>query len=144
MRLEDGVDILRYSDSDDDDDADVLLIAVGSFAGIALAAAEQLEGVNVTVVDPRWIVPVAQSIVAMADDHDLVVVLEDGIVRGGVGSLISEALSAAEVDTPLRRLAFPDVFPLHASRSELLAEVGLDVDGVVASINTWLASPAEN
>lgn len=144
MRLEDGVDILRYSDSDDDDDADVLLIAVGSFAGTALAAAEQLEGVNVTVVDPRWVVPVAQSIVAMADDHDLVVVLEDGIVRGGVGSLISEALSAAEVDTPLRRLAFPDVFPLHASRSELLAEVGLDVDGVVASINTWLASPAEN
>lgn len=144
MRLEDGVDILRYSDSDDDDDVDVLLIAVGSFAGTALAAVEQLEGVNVTVVDPRWIVPVAQSIVAMADDHDLVVVLEDGIVRGGVGSMISEALSAAEVDTPLRRLAFPDVFPLHASRSELLAEVGLDVDGVVASINTWLASPAEN
>jgi len=143
MRLEDGVDILRYSDSSDDA-VDVLLIAVGSFAGTALAAAERLEGVNVTVVDPRWIVPVAQSIVAMADDHDLVVVLEDGIVRGGVGSLISEALSAAEVDTPLRRLAFPDVFPLHSSRSELLAEVGLDVDGVVDSINRWLAPSTEN
>ncbi|WIM69885.1 1-deoxy-D-xylulose-5-phosphate synthase [Corynebacterium suedekumii] len=143
MRLEDGVDILRYSDSSDDA-VDVLLIAVGSFVGTALAAAERLEGVNVTVVDPRWIVPVAQSIVAMADDHDLVVVLEDGIVRGGVGSLISEALSAAEVDTPLRRLAFPDVFPLHSSRSELLAEVGLDVDGVVDSINRWLAPSTEN
>ncbi len=74
----------------------------------------------------------------MADDHDLVVVLEDGVIRGGVGSLIAEALSAAGVDTPLRRLGFPSVFPGHATRAELLTEVGLDPDGVVSSITGWL------
>ncbi|RNE49286.1 1-deoxy-D-xylulose-5-phosphate synthase [Corynebacterium alimapuense] len=143
LRTQDGVDLLRYSEDAVDNDQeriDVLFIAVGPFAGIALEVAEELEaeGVNVTVVDPRWIAPVAQSIVALADDHDLVITLEDGIIRGGVGSLISEALSAAEVDTPLRHLAFPDVFPLHASRNELLAEVGLDVEGVSTSVNGWL------
>ncbi|AKK08950.1 1-deoxy-D-xylulose-5-phosphate synthase [Corynebacterium testudinoris] len=140
MRLDDGVDILRYTDSAESDGLDVLIVSVGCFAGLALDAAERIEaeGVNVTVVDPRWITPVAPSLIALADDHDLVVVIEDGIVRGGVGSLISEALDAAEVNTPLRRLGFPDFYPAHASRDELLAEVGLDVDGVVDSITASL------
>ncbi len=139
MQLADGVDMLRYSD-DAAEGLDVLLVAVGSMAGVALtvAAALEEEGVNVTVVDPRWIVPVAGSLVGLADDHDLVVVIEDGIVRGGVGSLLAEVLSAAEVDTPLRRLGFPSVFPMHSSRSELLGEVGLDHDGVLASVRSWL------
>ena len=139
MQLADGVDMLRYSD-DAAEGLDVLLVAVGSMAGVALtvAAALEEEGVNVTVVDPRWIVPVAGSLVGLADDHDLVVVIEDGIVRGGVGSLLAEVLSAAEIDTPLRRLGFPSVFPMHSSRSELLTEVGLDHDGVLASVRSWL------
>ncbi|GAB3648063.1 1-deoxy-D-xylulose-5-phosphate synthase [Corynebacterium nasicanis] len=139
MQLADGVDILHYSDADDDA-LDVLLVAVGAFAGVALTVAAALEeqGVNVTVVDPRWIVPVAASLVGLADDHDLVVVIEDGIIRGGVGSLIGEVLSAAEVDTPLRHLGFPSVFPLHCSRSELLAEVGLDHAGILSSVEGWL------
>lgn len=139
MQLADGVDMLRYSD-DAAEGLDVLLVAVGSMAEVALtvAAALEEEGVNVTVVDPRWIVPVAGSLVGLADDHDLVVVIEDGIVRGGVGSLLSEVLSASEVDTPLRRLGFPSVFPMHSSRSELLAEVGLDHDGILSSVRSWL------
>ncbi|AGF72642.1 1-deoxy-D-xylulose-5-phosphate synthase [Corynebacterium halotolerans] len=143
-RFDDGVDVLRYTDSTgaegDGDSVDVLLVSVGSFAEVAVQVADRLGelGVNVTVVDPRWVVPVAQSLVALADDHDLVVTVEDGVVRGGVGSLIGEVLSAAEVDTPLRQLAFPDVFPEHASRNELLADVGLDADGVTASITDWL------
>lgn len=154
--LSDGVEVLAYADTQvldagaaqdagaehgpESEAPDVLLVAVGAFAGNALEVARQLgdEGVNVTVVDPRWVAPVPQSLVALADDHDMVVVYEDGVMRGGVGSLIAEALSAAEVDTPVRRLAFPHSFPLHASRNELLAEVGLDVDGATESILGWL------
>ncbi|MCS5479104.1 1-deoxy-D-xylulose-5-phosphate synthase [Corynebacterium sp. YIM 101645] len=145
MRLEDGVDILHYSDADSSL-LDVLLIAVGSFTDLALEAAPHLEalGLNITVVDPRWIAPVAASLIGLADDHDLVVVLEDGVIRGGVGSLIAEVLSAAEVDTPVRRLGFPSAFPMHSSRSELLAEVGLDADGVVGSVTGWLESLVED
>lgn len=140
--LNDGVDVLSYSDESTREQPDVLLIAVGAFAAPAVEVAQRLaaNNVNVTVVDPRWIVPVPSSIIALAADHDLVVVYEDGIMRGGLGSLVDEALSAAEVDTPLRRLAFPNYFPKHQSRDELLAEAGLDVEGATSSIQGWLAS----
>lgn len=142
-RLADGVDILRsaqVADTSGSDAVDVLIISIGALVDVAVGAAEDLEadGVNVTVVDPRWVVPVAQSLVTLAAEHDVVVTLEDGVIRGGIGSAISEVLSSAEVDTPIRHLAFPDVFPLHASRSQLLAEVGLDRQGAYDSIIGWL------
>lgn len=140
-RLNDGVEIIRYSDTADSDDApSILLVAAGIMVSTALKAAEKLEaeGFSVTVVDPRWVMPVAPSVVAMADDHDLVVTIEDGIIHGGVGSMVVEALNAASVDTPVRNLAFPETFPMHQSRSELLAEVGLDTNGVTSSVEAWV------
>lgn len=147
--LDDGLEILHYTAeqteqgievTDSADTASVLLVAVGVMAPAALAAAEQLEGlgVDVTVVDPRWVVPVAPSLIALADSHDLVVTLEDGMLRGGVGSMIAEALNAAGVDVSLRQLGFPSLFPEHASRDELLAEVGLDTPGVITSVTQWV------
>lgn len=138
--LADGVNILHYSDVAGDDAPSVLIVSIGAMCARALAATEKLEdeGVNVTVIDPRWVAPVKQSIIALADDHDLVVVVEDGVMRGGIGSLINEALTATEVDTPFRRLAFPSYFPAHASRGELLQEIGLDGDGISQSIIEWL------
>ena len=127
---------------DNDDTPEVLVVAIGEFAENAVAAANQLngEGHRITVVDPRWIAPVNPELVEMAAAADMVVVYEDGIVRGGIGSAISEVLSAAEVDTPLRRLAFPDVFPKHASRSQLIADVGLDAESARASIEEWIGN----
>ena len=61
--------------------------------------------------------------------------VEDGIVRGGIGSLVAEEFSAAGITTSVRHLGFPAVFPLHASRNELLAEVGLDVAGISTAIS---------
>ena len=111
----------------------------------SLGAAELLEaqGFNVTVVDPRWPVPVPQSIVALAADHDLVVTVEDGLLRGGVGSMVAEALDAADVDTPLHRLGVPGLFPAHASRGELLEEFGLTPHGIAQSISEWVALRSE-
>ena len=99
----------------------------------AIAAAQDFA--NVTVVDPGWVAPVAESLFSLAAGHDAVLTVEDGIVRGGIGSLIAEEFSAAGIHLPVRQLGFPSVFPLHASRSELLAEVGLDVSGVSAAIS---------
>ncbi|MGD7001117.1 1-deoxy-D-xylulose-5-phosphate synthase [Corynebacterium halotolerans] len=138
--LEDGLEILRYSDAADDaDTVSVLLVTVGELAAETMTAAERLTelGVSVTVVDPRWVVPVAPSLIALADSHDLVVTVEDGMLRGGVGSMLGEALNAAGVDVPLRQLGFPGIYPQHASRGELLAEIGLDEAGVTASVVGW-------
>ncbi|GGG69127.1 1-deoxy-D-xylulose-5-phosphate synthase [Corynebacterium pelargi] len=140
QRLEDGVDVLSYLDANEDDDTpSLLMVAVGAMATPTLQAADRLKeaGLNVTVVDPRWVVPVAPSLIALADDHDLVVTVEDGVINGGIGSLIGAALHAAEVDTPIRNIAFPEIFPLHQSRDELLKEVGLDADGIFEQSWQW-------
>lgn len=147
-RLSDGVDIIFYADTSEvgepEDEAvsespSVLVVACGPMVQPVMEVSEDLRqaGLNITVVDPRWVMPIAPSLVALADDHDLVVTVEDGVVHGGVGSMLGEALNAAGVDTPLRNLAFPEIFPLHATRTELLAEVGLDAESIRLAIETW-------
>ena len=140
------VDVLRTTlDRDDDSVLNVLLVAVGTFAGPALEVADAIagDGISVTVVDPRWVVPVAPELIDMSASADLVVVYEDGVMRGGVGSAVAEALHAAEIDTPLRQLAFPSVYPKHASRDEVLAEYGLDAESATEQVRTWALDLAD-
>lgn len=145
-----NVDVLRRPEHSEGADAEesrlnVLMIAIGTFAAPACEAAAQLaeEGIELTVVDPRWVIPVAAELVDMAADADLVVVYEDGLLRGGVGSAVAEALHAAGVDTPLRQLAFPSVFPQHASRDEVLAEYGLDAASATDQVRQWALELAD-
>ncbi len=139
QRLDDGVELISFTDDQPDIPA-VLVVAVGSMMSQGLAVTQALEshGLAVTLVDPRWVTPVAPSIIALADEHDLVITIEDGVLHGGVGSMIGSALSAASVDTPIRQLAFPEIFPEHASRDELLAEVGLSPQGCIKSALEWV------
>lgn len=145
-----NVDVLRRPEHSEGADAEesrlnVLMVAIGTFAAPACEAAAQLaeEGIDLTVVDPRWVIPVAAELVDMAADADLVVVYEDGLLRGGVGSAVAEALHAAGVDTPLRQLAFPSVFPQHASRDEVLAEYGLDAVSATDQVRQWALELAD-
>ena len=135
-----GLDVLRKAEpADGDDGIDVLVVAIGTFAEYALTLADDVaaDGIRVTVVDPRWAIPVSPDIIDLAAEADMVVVYEDGVVRGGVGSAVSEALSAAALDTPVRHLAFPDIFPAHASRGQLLAEYGLDAVSAAQQVREW-------
>ena len=130
-RLADGVDILRESPS-----KDVLLVAVGSMAKVALSVAELLaaQGIGATVVDPRWVIPVANSVVSLAADHRLVVSIEDGIRVGGIGTRIRQAMRAAQVDTALNEVGLPDEFLEHATREEILDRVGLNAQTIARDI----------
>ncbi|MCU1571167.1 MAG: dxs [Naasia sp.] len=121
-RTADGVDVLQESAQ-----PDVLLVAVGPLAGLALDVASRLEaqGIGATVVDPRWVVPVPASIIDLAREHRIVVTLEDGIKVGGIGTRVRQDLRAAGVDTALTELGLPDEFLPHGSRGEILAEAGL-------------------
>ncbi|WP_299565557.1 1-deoxy-D-xylulose-5-phosphate synthase [uncultured Mycolicibacterium sp.] len=136
----DGVDVLAVPG--EELGSDVLLVAVGPFASMALAVAERLrnQGIGVTVVDPRWVLPVPAVLTALARDHKLVVTLEDNGVHGGVGSAVSAALRGAEVDVPCREVGLPQRFFAHASRSEVLAEVGLTEQDVARQVTGWVAA----
>ena len=120
---------------------DVLIAAVGAMAGIALAAAERLAGlgIGVTVVDSRWVKPVASQLTLLAAEHRLVVTVEDNVRAGGAGSAIAQALRDAGVDTPLRDLGIPPRFLAHGKRQEILVEVGLTPEGIADTVMRTLA-----
>src|SRR5699024_8404373 len=96
------------------------------------------KGMAGTVVEPRWLCPVARSLIEMADEQDSVVVAVDGMMRAGVGSLFDGAFAAAESDTPHRCVAFPSVVSKPGSRGEVLEEVGMDADGIAAAVTEWV------
>jgi len=121
---------------------DVLLVAVGAFAAMALDVAKRLhnQGIGVTVIDPRWVLPVSDDVLELAAQHKLLVTLEDNGVNGGVGSAISAALRRAEIDMPCRDVGLPQEFYEHASRGEVLADLGLTGQDVARRITGWVAA----
>jgi 1-deoxy-D-xylulose-5-phosphate synthase len=135
-----GIDVLAVPA--DGLSADVLLVAIGPFASMALAVAERLrnQGIGVTVVDPRWVLPVPEAIGQLAQSHKLVVTVEDNGVAGGVGSTVSAALRRAEIDVPCRDLGLPQEFFAQASRGEVLADVGMTDANIARRITGWVAA----
>lgn len=142
-RMDDGVDILRQSGDSDSSSGqlDVLLVAVGAMVPLALSVSESLEqqGVSSTVIDPRWVMPVPGSVVSAARDHRIVVVLEDGVKAGGVGSRIRQEMRSHGVDTALNEVGLPSEFIPHASRSEIFEEVGLTTEKITGDIMAQLS-----
>jgi len=140
VRRQHGVDIL--TEPADGLSDDVLLVAVGAFARMALVVADRLrkQGIGVTVVDPRWVLPVPAAIADLARAHKLVVTLEDNGVAGGIGSAVSAALRRAEIDVPCRDVGVPQEFQEHASRSEILMSIGLTDQDVARQVTGWVAA----
>ena len=109
---------------------------------MALAVAQRLrtQGIGVTVIDPRWVLPVPEVINDLAREHKLVVTLEDNGVAGGIGSAVSAALRRNEIDVPCRDLGVPQEFLEHASRGEIFGEVGLTDKNIARRITGWIAA----
>lgn len=121
-RLSDGTDVLAREGADD-----VLLVGIGPMAHVAVEVAQRLgaQGIGATVIDPRWVVPVQDSVVELARRHRLVITIEDGIRVGGIGTRIRQALRDAGIDTAVDELGVPDAFIDHATREQILEDAGL-------------------
>jgi len=133
----DGIDVLYRGES-----ADVLMISVGAMASLAVEAASSAyrEGVGVTVIDPRWVKPLPQSLIAMAQRYKSVVVLEDGIRHGGIASSISELFRDSGVNVPLHSIGVPLDFLEHSKRSEILNDIGVTAQNIARSVVEWSSS----
>ncbi|MGW2818056.1 1-deoxy-D-xylulose-5-phosphate synthase [Streptomyces sp. NPDC001415] len=130
-----GMDVLRRPTSDTVR-PDVLLVSVGALAPMCLEIADLLDaqGISTTVVDPRWVKPVDEAMAPLAEQHRVVVTVEDNSRVGGVGSAISQALRDAGVDVPLRDFGIPPRFLDHASRGEVMAEIGLTAPDIARQV----------
>ncbi|MEV6124701.1 1-deoxy-D-xylulose-5-phosphate synthase [Streptomyces sp. NPDC052077] len=133
-----GMDVLRTPGTET---PDVLLVSVGALAPMCLEVADLLDkqGISTTVVDPRWVKPVDEAMAPLADRHRVVVTVEDNSRVGGVGSAVAQALRDAGVDVPLRDFGIPPRFLDHASRAEVLAEIGLTAPDIARQVTGLVA-----
>ncbi|TDO06692.1 MULTISPECIES: 1-deoxy-D-xylulose-5-phosphate synthase [Halomonas] len=115
----------------------VALLAFGSLNGPTAEVAERLDASHLNM---RSIKPLDRdAVLAAAEEHDLLVTLEENVVAGGAGSGVNELLMAEGVQVEVLNLGLPDAFVEHGKPAELLAECGLDADGIEASIRARLA-----
>lgn len=114
----------------------LLLVGVGAMVPATLEAGRALaaRGEAVTVACPRWVVPVPRALVDLAASARGVVVVEDGLVEGGVGSRLRDALEDGAAGGGARpavaRVGVPRRFVATASRPQLLADFGMDAAGI--------------
>ena len=133
-----SVDVLR--DPEPGQQVDLLLVGVGEMATTAMAVAEKLagSGLGVQVVDPRWCLPVSSDLVRVAADAKAVAVIEDNLVVGGVGSQVTQALREAGLGMPCQLYGIPKRFLGHASRGEVLEEIGLTPEAIADRITATM------
>jgi 1-deoxy-D-xylulose-5-phosphate synthase len=135
----DGVDVLARHEAPAGAPS-VLMVSIGSMAGTALQTAELLaaHGLRVTVVDPRWALPVPSALVKLAGEHDHVVTLEDGVVDGGIGSLLAQRTRAAGLRVPVQPIGVPLAFLGHATTEQLATELRLQTQDIARDVLTAL------
>ncbi|RRS33295.1 MAG: 1-deoxy-D-xylulose-5-phosphate synthase [Gammaproteobacteria bacterium (ex Lamellibrachia satsuma)] len=114
----------------------VALLAFGSLLAPALKVAESLDA---TVANMRFVKPLDEALILdLASRHEILVTLEENLVQGGAGSAINEYLAKVGHQVRVMNLGLPDRFIHHASHQEQLSECGLDVAGILASVNQAL------
>ena len=116
--------------------ADGLVVACGTLLGEALKAAAELrrEGVEVAVINARFVKPLDPAIVERIEAAPWTVTVEENALPTGFGSAVLEAVNDSGIHAgPLVRLGLPDRFVEHGERAELLADLRLDAAGIAAT-----------
>ena len=132
----DGIDVLHRGAA-----PQVLIISIGSMAGMAIEVASLAKSlsIEVTVVDPLWVKPIPNALLKMCADYSTVVVMEDGIKHAGIASTISEALRESGSDCSLHSIGVPLEFIEHSKRAEILNDIAITPDAIVHQISGWVS-----
>jgi 1-deoxy-D-xylulose-5-phosphate synthase len=122
--------------------ADAAILAIGRMVEVATVAADQLaaEGVDCGVINARWLKPMDPRLVTdWARRYPVLLTAEDNVGTGGFGSAVLEALAPHGLAGNVRVAALPDRFLHHGRQAEILAEHGLDPDGLALAVRSAIA-----
>lgn len=111
---------------------DLTLIGAGETVWHALQAAKQLDekGVSARVLDLSWIKPFdKEAVLKAARETGRIITVEEHSRFGGLGALVTEAVS--ENPVPVRILGIPDEDVVHGTSPEIFHHYGLDAEGIV-------------
>ncbi|MDW2019371.1 1-deoxy-D-xylulose-5-phosphate synthase, partial [Vibrio sp. 704] len=110
----------------------VAILSFGTFLPNALEAAENL---NATVADMRFVKPLDEALIRqLADEHDVLITLEENAIAGGAGAGVVEFMMKEKIIKPVLNLGLPDKFIHQGTQEELHEELGLDAKGIEKSI----------
>ena len=110
----------------------IAFFVFGTLLANALVAAEQFDA---TVINMRFVKPLDTEIIEeIAQAHRALVTIEENVIAGGAGAAVAEHLVAANIVKPLLHLGLPDSFIPHGAPEILLAQCGLDVEGMVRQV----------
>ena len=116
----------------------VAILNFGTLLPEAKAAAEQL---NATLIDMRFVKPLdTHALTEAAAQHDLLVTLEDGAIKGGAGSEVGEYILANGLSTSLLQCGLPDTFIMQATQTQMYAQLEIDAAGIVQQVQRRLAT----
>ncbi|NDU91120.1 MAG: 1-deoxy-D-xylulose-5-phosphate synthase, partial [Ferrovum sp.] len=102
---------------------------------VLTASLEAGERLNASVANMRFVKPLDEALITqLALTHDLLVTVEENTVHGGAGSAVGEVLARENIAIPLLHLGLPDRFVDQGDPATLLAECGLDAQGIVSAI----------
>ena len=119
--------------------SDGVRIALLAFGSVNSAAAEVAEKLNATHINMRSVKPLDRdAVLHAADEHELLVTLEENVIAGGAGSAVNELLNAEGVQVEVLNLGLPDAFVEHGTPAELLRDCGLDAEGIERAIRARL------
>ncbi|EHU1440133.1 1-deoxy-D-xylulose-5-phosphate synthase [Acinetobacter baumannii] len=124
-------------------DEQITVLAFGSRVMVALEAAEQFaqkHDVSVCVVNMRFVKPLDEQMIRdLAEHTHLFVTVEEHAIMGGAGSAVNEFMAQEQIVKPIINLGLPDSFLHQATHNQMLQDCGLDVKGILNSIErAWL------
>ena len=126
---------------------DGMILACGSPLRSCIEASDRLaeEGLDIGLINARFVKPLdAQTLLRAVAEAPFVLTVEEGVLMGGFGSAVLEAACDAHLDTSrVRRLGIPDQYVEHGDRDELLADLGLDADGIAQTCRRLAESCAQ-
>lgn len=114
-------------------------VAILNFGTLLPEARKAAQTLNATLIDMRFVKPLdTQAIIAAAQEHDLLVTLEDGAIKGGAGSEVGEFILAEGLLTQLLQCGLPDEFIMQATQSQMYTQLKIDAAGIVEQVQQRL------
>ena len=114
-------------------------IAILSFGTMLAEAGKAAEAMNASLVDMRFVKPLDESLIKLwAEQHDVIVTIEDNAIAGGAGSAVNEFILSQGLAVKVLNIGLPDQFIKHGTQEEIHQEIGLDCEGIITKINEFL------
>ncbi|MCK5832413.1 1-deoxy-D-xylulose-5-phosphate synthase [bacterium] len=124
---------------------DAAVFAVGSMVEPALKVAANFhsKGIEIEIINARFVQPIDEAILCeVAKRHKKIITIEENVVVGGFGEALAGSLFTCGWKGDLLRIGIPDKFIEHGSRDELIADLGLNAEGLFASISKFIGDSA--